>query len=170
MAPWWWFLREPKHVRATVGILIVLIFLWFYNCVHNCGTIKSALNYSYLLLWTTVVSRHMYIYILLYCHTTGWSPLKKTFPSDGTMALGLTQPLVKMSNRNIPGDKDGRCVRVTTSPLLMPNAMKICEPKPPGTLWATPGLLRDTSTRVSVSVRCLVLVRMYGNNPRKMFC
>jgi hypothetical protein len=41
--PWWWFLREPKHVGATVGILIVLIFLWFYNCVHRCGTIKSAL-------------------------------------------------------------------------------------------------------------------------------
>jgi hypothetical protein len=43
MAPWWWFLREPKHVGATIGILIVLIFLWFYNCVHHCGTIKSAL-------------------------------------------------------------------------------------------------------------------------------
>jgi hypothetical protein len=43
MTPWWWFLREPKHVGATIGILIVLIFLWFYNCVHHCGTIKSAL-------------------------------------------------------------------------------------------------------------------------------
>jgi hypothetical protein len=43
MAPWWWFLHEPKHVGATVGILIVLIFLWFYNCVHHCGKIKSAL-------------------------------------------------------------------------------------------------------------------------------
>jgi hypothetical protein len=37
------FLREPKHVGATVGILIVLIFLCFYNCVHHCGTIKIAL-------------------------------------------------------------------------------------------------------------------------------
>jgi hypothetical protein len=43
MAPWLWFLREPKHVGATIGILSVLIFLWFYNCVHHCGTIKSAL-------------------------------------------------------------------------------------------------------------------------------
>jgi hypothetical protein len=34
-APWWWFLREPKHVGVTVGILTVLIFLWFYNCVHQ---------------------------------------------------------------------------------------------------------------------------------------
>jgi hypothetical protein len=29
------------------------------------------------------------------------------FPSDRTMALGSTQPLVKMSTRNIPGDKGG---------------------------------------------------------------
>ena len=31
------------------------------------------------------------------------------------MALGSTQPLVKMSSRNIPGGKSGRCMRVTTS-------------------------------------------------------
>jgi hypothetical protein len=43
MAPWWWFLRKPKHVGATVGILIVLIFLWFYDCVYHRGTIKSGL-------------------------------------------------------------------------------------------------------------------------------
>jgi hypothetical protein len=43
IAPWWWFLREPKHVGATVGILIVLIFLWFYICVRQVGRIKSAL-------------------------------------------------------------------------------------------------------------------------------
>ena len=35
IVPWWWFLREPKHVGAIVGILIVLTFLWFYNCVHQ---------------------------------------------------------------------------------------------------------------------------------------
>jgi hypothetical protein len=38
------------------------------------------------------------------------------FPSDRTMALGSTQPLLKMSTRNFPGGKGGRCVRVTTSP------------------------------------------------------
>jgi len=37
------------------------------------------------------------------------------FPSDLAMVLGSTQPLVKMSNRNIPEGRDGRCVRVTTS-------------------------------------------------------
>jgi hypothetical protein len=39
-----------------------------------------------------------------------------TFPSESTMALGSTQPLVKMSTRNIPGGKGGRGVRLTTSP------------------------------------------------------
>jgi hypothetical protein len=29
---------------------------------------------------------------------------------------GSTQPLVKMSTRNIPGGKGSRCVRLTTSP------------------------------------------------------
>ena len=38
------------------------------------------------------------------------------FPSGRTMALGSTQPLVKMSTRNIPGDKSGRWVRLTISP------------------------------------------------------
>jgi len=40
------------------------------------------------------------------------------FPSGRTMALGSTQPLVKMSTRDIPGGKGGRCVRVTTLPHL----------------------------------------------------
>jgi hypothetical protein len=60
------------------------------------------------------------------------------------MSLGLTQPLVKMSTRNIPGGQGGRCVRVTTSPSLSAECHEILEPKTPGTLWATPGLLRDS--------------------------
>jgi len=38
------------------------------------------------------------------------------FPSDRTMVLGSTQPLVKMSTRNIPGGKGGQCMVLTTSP------------------------------------------------------
>jgi hypothetical protein len=62
------------------------------------------------------------------------------------MALGLTQPLVKMSTRNIPGGKGGRCMRLTTSPPSRAECHEIWEPKPPGTLWAAPGLLRDCFT------------------------
>jgi hypothetical protein len=60
------------------------------------------------------------------------------------MALGTIQPLVKMSTRNIPGGKGGRCVRLTTSPPLRAECHGTWELKPPGTLWATPGLLRDS--------------------------
>jgi hypothetical protein len=62
------------------------------------------------------------------------------FPSDRTKALGSTQPLVKISTRNIPGGKGGWCVRLTTSPPSHAECHDIWEPKPPGTLRATPGL------------------------------
>jgi hypothetical protein len=67
-------------------------------------------------------------------------------PSDCTMVLGSTQPLVKMSTRNIPGDKGGRCVRLTTSPPSRAECHEIWEAKFPGTLWSTPDLLRDSFT------------------------
>jgi hypothetical protein len=44
-------------------------------------------------------------------------PQGDIFPSDRTMALGSTQALVKMSIRNIPEVKGGRCGRVTSPPL-----------------------------------------------------
>jgi hypothetical protein len=59
------------------------------------------------------------------------------------MALGSTQPLVKMSTRNIPGDKRSGAWGWRPRQFPVPNVMKLWEPKPPGTLWATPGLLRD---------------------------
>jgi hypothetical protein len=37
-------------------------------------------------------------------------------PSSRTMALGSTHPLTKLSTRNLPGVKDGRCVRLTILP------------------------------------------------------
>jgi hypothetical protein len=61
------------------------------------------------------------------------------------MALGSTQPPVKMSTRNIPGGKGGRCVRLT-SPPSRAECHEIWEPKPPGTLFVIPGLLRDCFT------------------------
>jgi len=76
------------------------------------------------------------------------------FPFDRTMDLGSTQPLVKMSIKNIPGGKGDRCVRLTTSPPSCAECHEIWEPKPPGTLWATPGLLRDCFTLLSVYRIC----------------
>ena len=60
------------------------------------------------------------------------------------MALGSSQPLVKMSTRNIPGGKGGQCVKLTPSPPSRAECHGIWEPKPSGTLWATPGLLRES--------------------------
>jgi hypothetical protein len=56
------------------------------------------------------------------------------FPSYHTIALGSTQPLVKLSTRNIPEGKGGRCVRLTTSQTSRAECHEIWEPKPPGTL------------------------------------
>jgi len=56
------------------------------------------------------------------------------------MALGLTQPLTEISTRNISwGGKGGRCVGLTLPP-LWDDCLEICEPQPPGTLRACPGL------------------------------
>ena len=42
--------------------------------------------------------------------------------------------------------KGGRWVRLTTLPPSCAACHEIWEPKPPGTLWATPGLLQDSFT------------------------
>jgi hypothetical protein len=60
-------------------------------------------------------------------------------PSERTMALGSTQPLMKMSTRNIPGVKAAGAWGWPHH-LRVPNVMKS------GTLWATPDLLRDSFT------------------------
>ena len=62
------------------------------------------------------------------------------------MALGSTQPLMKMSTRNLPGGEGGGCLSLTTSPPSWAECHEIWKSKPPGTLWATPGLLRDSFT------------------------
>jgi hypothetical protein len=63
------------------------------------------------------------------------------------MVLGSTQPLVKMSTGNISWElKAGGAWGWQPYHLRVPNVMEIWEPKPPGTLWTTPGLLRDCFT------------------------
>ena len=53
------------------------------------------------------------------------------FPSDQTMALGSTQPVVKMSTRSIPGGKGGRCVRLTTYVVMKSGSLNFLEPSGP---------------------------------------
>jgi hypothetical protein len=68
---------------------------------------------------------------------------------------GRLSPYWKWVPGIFPGGEGGRCVRLTTSPPSCAECLKIWEPKPPGTLWATTGLLRDSFTLV---VRVVVVV------------
>ena len=61
------------------------------------------------------------------------------------MALGSTQPLTEIFPGG-GGDKDVRCVRLTTLTLSCAYYHKIWEPQLPGTLRASPGLFRDCFT------------------------
>jgi hypothetical protein len=60
------------------------------------------------------------------------------------MALGSTQPLVKMSMRDIPGGKGGRCVRLTTYHHIVPmssNLGVLTLLDPSGPAWPVMGVL-----------------------------
>jgi hypothetical protein len=92
-------------------------------------------------------------------------------PSDRTMALGSTYPLVKMSTRNISwGVKAAGVWGWRPYHLHVPNVIKIWESKSPGTLWVTPGLLQDSFTFISLyrtrnlteTACCSNSLRMYG--------
>ena len=72
--------------------------------------------------------------------------LEECLKELASVYVGSTQSLVKMSTRNIPGVKGGRCVRLTTSQPTRAECHEIWKPKPPGTLWATTGLLRESFT------------------------
>jgi hypothetical protein len=64
-------------------------------------------------------------------------------PSGRTIALGLTQPLTGLSNRNNSWGKGGRRVGLTTLPPSCGDCLEIWEPQPPGTLRGCPGLSWD---------------------------
>jgi hypothetical protein len=73
------------------------------------------------------------------------------------MALWSTQPLVKMITRYISLGVKAAGAWGWPHHLHVPNVLKIGEPKPPGTLWATQGLLRDCFT-----------FYLYGTLPNKL--
>jgi hypothetical protein len=60
------------------------------------------------------------------------------------MALGSTQPLVKMSTRDVPRGKDRLCVRLTTYHHIVPmsrnlGALTVLDPS--GSAWPVMGVL-----------------------------
>jgi len=61
--------------------------------------------------------------------------------SGYTMALGSTQPLTEMSNRNISwGGKGGQCIGLTTLPSSCADCLETWEPQPSGSLRSCPDL------------------------------
>ena len=76
------------------------------------------------------------------------------------MALGSTQPLVKMSTRNVPGDKGGRCVRLTTYHHTVPYsrnlwALTLLDPSGPhGLLWEC---ITITITTIPITLLALIV-------------
>jgi hypothetical protein len=60
------------------------------------------------------------------------------------MARGSTQSLVKMSTRDVPGGKGGRCVRLTTYHHIVPmsiNLRALTLLDPSGPAWPVMGVL-----------------------------
>ena len=72
--------------------------------------------------------------------------LSLKFPTDVILpwtlwSLGSTQPLTEMITSNISyGGKGGRYVGLNNWPSSCADCFEICEPQPPGTLRACPGL------------------------------
>jgi hypothetical protein len=89
-------------------------------------------------------------------------------PSDRTMTLGSTEPVRKMSTRNISGCEGDRCLGLTTLPPSCVDCLEIWESQPPGALRPVHGLLflyhrdslkcdiivYDINTLGSVILRC----------------
>jgi hypothetical protein len=76
-------------------------------------------------------------------------------PSDRTMALGSTQ--WTWVPGTFLGVKAAGAWGWQSHHLHVPNVMKIWEPKPPGTLWDAPGLLRDDYTFYIYYNQCRLL-------------
>jgi hypothetical protein len=66
-----------------------------------------------------------------------------------------------MSTRNNPGGKGGRCVRLKTSPSSRAECHEIWVPETPGTLWATPGLLRDSFTFIYIYIYTHIYIGVF---------
>ena len=146
---------------------VVIVIIWLQtdiNCTHlsSCSGICPCVfcGSLYRKGWMDIVPASLIVgYIATHGGAVGWGTATTSRkvagsipdgvtgifrwhnPSGRTMALGLTQPLTEMSTRNIfLGDKGGRCVGLTALPLSCADCLEICEPQPPGSLRACPGL------------------------------
>ena len=113
-----------KHVNSeeffamTHPPFVIQFQIYLYD-LYDCFEFKIYLEYHLLYMPLPGIA-----YWLRRCATSRTVPgsipggvtgfFSDIFPSDRTMALESTQPLVKMSTRNIPRGKGGRCVRLTT--------------------------------------------------------
>jgi hypothetical protein len=78
-------------------------------------------------------------------------------PSSRTMALGLTQPLTKMSTRNLPGVKSGRRVGLTTLPPSMSRLSENVGASTSRNPKGLHGLYRDKLPYLPLPVVCGIL-------------
>jgi hypothetical protein len=146
------------YIYLLIGLYIYIYIYWFYIFIYLWVIyIYIFIGFIYIYIYICYIYIYwFYIYIYEVCGSVVVKALR--YYSEGLridfrwchwifyrkMDPGLTQPLVKMSTRNIPEGKGGRCVRLTTSPPSRDECHEIWEPKLPGTLWATPGLLQDS--------------------------
>jgi hypothetical protein len=88
-------------------------------------------------------------------------------PSGRTMALESTQPLIRMSTRNISCwevvGKGGRCVVPTTLPPLCFYCLELFAPRVPENVRACPGLQRDCLTYFLLPL-CICISYIYVMN------
>ena len=148
----WQILRRTIFLKNLVCKQMYCSFYYFVCFCEKCITRIPILKVVY------ITSSVMHVIFLTEKHYFEWGPgyysdgseidsrwyhwiFQWHIPSDRTMALGSTQPLVKMSTRSISCGKGGRFVRLTTSTPSCAECHGNLGAKPPGNFWITPGLL-----------------------------
>ena len=69
-----------------------------------------------------------------------YKPEGQGFDPDGVIGREVDSASNTNEYQEFPGGKGGRCVGLTALSPSCADCLEICEPQPPGTLWACPGL------------------------------